>query len=374
MNGQRDYYEVLGVERESSAEDIKKAYRKLAFKYHPDRNQGDKEAETRFKEAAEAYQALSDDKRRAIYDRYGHAGLNQAAGGAGAGGFTSASDLFSSLFGDMFGDIFGGQGRGGVQRGESLRIALSLTLEEAWHGTKRQIEVKRRERCSACDGSRCKPGTSAKPCTLCRGAGQVQQSQGFFSIRTVCPRCRGQGQMIESPCGTCRGEGLELRAAELTVDIPAGIDTGHRLRLTGQGEPGLEGGHRGDLFVDLEITPHESFERREDDLHTQVVVSWPEAVLGTRRKIETFFGDLELEVEAGTQSGETLRLRGQGMPRLKGRDRGDMWVRIQVDVPKKVSSEQRAVIEQLAEAMGAGVPDGKRKGGFSFFNRKKNEP
>ncbi|MCB9832855.1 MAG: molecular chaperone DnaJ [Planctomycetes bacterium] len=365
----RDYYEVLGVEKSASAEEIKKAYRKLAFKFHPDRNKNDAEAEQKFKEAAEAYEVLSDQQRRQRYDQFGHAAEGHGAGpGAGGfGGFTDPQDLFSNLFGDMFGEMFGGGrrrgGRRGPAQGDSLRMRLKLELAEAAHGVTKTIEINRRELCGTCRGSRCKPGSSPVTCTTCGGVGEVAQSQGFFSIRTVCPTCRGEGRMIQDPCGACRGAGLEAKRAEIKVDVPPGVDNGHRLRVQGEGEAAIGEGPRGDLYVDIEVEEDERFERHENDLHAALVLSFPEVALGTKAEVETLSGRVELKVPAGTQSGQVFRLGGHGMPRVRGGGRGDLYVTIQVETPKKLNGEQKELLEKLAESLGKKT-NSKKKGGF----------
>jgi molecular chaperone DnaJ len=364
----RDYYEVLGVDKTATAEEIKKSYRKLAFKFHPDRNQDDDTAEDKFKEAAEAYEVLSDQERRQRYDQFGHAASGHTGGGGGfGGGFSDPQDLFSNLFGDMFGDAFGGGGRrGGGRRGpaagDSLRLRLNLSLEEAADGVKKTVEITRNELCGACSGSRCKPGTSPKTCQTCRGAGEVAQSQGFFSIRAACPQCRGVGETIESPCVECRGQGLVSKKTEITVDIPAGIDTGHRLRVQGEGCAAIGGGPRGDLFVDVELLDHEDLVRRDDDLYTDLDVSFPEVALGTKIDVPTLKSVVELKIPAGTQSGQVFRIPNQGMPRLRGGGQGSLYITVAVETPKKLTPEQRELLEQLAETMNKKVP--KKKGGF----------
>ncbi len=365
----RDYYEVLGVDKSATADEIKKAYRKLAFKYHPDRNQDDDSAEGKFKEAAEAYEVLSDQERRGRYDQFGHAASGQMGGGGfgGGRGFSDPQDLFSNLFGDMFGDMFGGGarrggGRRGPSQGSSLRLRLNLTLAEAASGTKKTVDIAREELCDTCKGSRCKPGTSTKTCTTCGGAGEVAKSQGFFSIRAACPQCHGAGEMIESPCTDCRGQGLVSKKTEITVDIPAGIDTGHRLRVQGEGCASIDGGPRGDLFVDIELLEHESFVRQEDDLYTELSISFPEVALGTKIEAPTLEGMVELKIPAGTQSGQVFRIPNQGMTRLRGGGKGSLYITVQVETPKKLSGEQKELLQKFADTMHKKVS--KKKGGF----------
>lgn len=364
----RDYYEVLGVEKSATAEEIKKAYRKLAFKFHPDRNKDDDTAEGKFKEAAEAYEVLSDQERRGRYDQFGHAASGHSGGGGGfGGGFSDPQDLFSNLFGDMFGDVFGGGGgrrggRRGPAAGDSLRLRLSLTLAEAADGVKKTVDITRNEVCGTCSGSRCKPGTSPKKCQTCHGAGEVAQSQGFFSIRTACPHCRGVGEVIESPCVECKGQGLVSKKTEITVDIPSGIDTGHRLRVQGEGCAAVGGGPRGDLFVDVELIEHDDFIRRDEDLYTELGMSFPEVALGTKIDVPTLKGMVELKVPAGTQSGQVFRIPNQGMPRLRGGGKGSLYITVAVETPSKLSTEQRELLQKLAESMNKTVQ--KKKGGF----------
>lgn len=368
----RDFYDVLGVERDASQDVIKKAYRKLAFKFHPDRNPDDPEAESKFKEAAEAYETLSDDQRRARYDQFGHAASGMGGGGGGGfggGGYTDPRDLFSSIFGnsgfgDMFGDMFGGGRRQrGPQRGDSLRVRVPLSLEEAANGIRKTIDLRRNEPCGTCSGSGCKPGTKPQTCATCGGHGEVTQSQGFFSVRTTCPHCRGAGKTIADPCTTCHGAGVEVKPVEISVDIPAGVDTGHRLRVQGEGEAAPGSGLRGDLYCDIEITEHAEFARDGDDLHTVLEVSFPDVTLGAEKDVKTLDGTASVKLPSGTQSGEVLRLRNQGMPRLRGNGRGDLYVRVQVATPTKITNEQRELIEQLAASMGQNPT--KKKGFFS---------
>ncbi len=372
----RDYYEVLGVSREATPDEIKKAYRKLAFKYHPDRNQDSPEAGEKFKEAAEAYEVLSDTERRAQYDRFGHAGAQQAGFGQGGfqGGFSDPRDLFSNLFGDMFGDIFGGGGgRGratqrGPAKGNSLRIHLQLTLEEAGKGVQRTLEIRRHELCSSCHGSRSASGQGPETCSTCGGMGEVARSQGFFSIRTPCPRCHGEGVIIKDPCQPCGGTGLESKKVEISVDVPAGVDTGHRLRVPGEGDAAPGGGPRGDLFCDIEILPHPHFQRRGDDLFATLELSFPEVALGATREVPGLDGRVEVKIPAGTQSGQVLSLKGQGMPRLRGGRRGNLYIEIKVVTPKKLTSEQKELLEKLAQSMG--IADLKAKRSGFFWGRK----
>lgn len=364
-----DYYEILGVAREASAEEIKKAYRKLALKYHPDKNPGDQEAERKFKEAAEAYDVLRDDDKRARYDRYGKDGLRSAGGGAG---FSSVEDIFS-VFGDIFGgpsifdEIFGGARGGSRRQGENLRVEVPVTLEEAAAGVTRLLSVQRAVSCGDCDGSGAKAGTEPTPCGMCRGTGQVAQSQGFFSIRMACPQCSGSGVVISDPCRTCSGSGRVRRKEDVEVQIPAGIYDGNRMRVPGYGNE-LPGGVAGDLFVVVRLEQHEFFKRVENDVLCEVPISFSQAALGAKVEVPTLRGKALITVPAGTQSGEILRLKGQGFPSLNGHRTGDELVRVNVEVPKKLNSEQEALLRQLAELEDKQV-DSKR---HSFFEKLKN--
>ena len=353
----RDYYEVLGVAKNAEADSIKGAYRKIALRYHPDKNPGNKDAEERFKEAAEAYEVLSDDQKRERYDRFGHAGV----GGAGQQ-FGSMEDIFSA-FGDIFGggrgggSIFeqffggGGGGRGRAQRsgGADLQVNLPVTLEEVRTGVKRKIEIKRNEACDQCRGSGARPGTSPKSCPDCGGSGQVVRSQGFFAMRSTCPRCHGMGEVIDTPCDQCRGNGRVPRKREVSVTIPPGIEDGMQLRLSGEGEAGRRGGVRGDLYCLVRVKPHALFTRDGDDILLEVPIGFAQATLGTDIDVPTLQGRSKLTVPAGTQPGTVLRMRGIGLPRLDGYGVGNQLVRIQVEVPCKLGEEQEALLRKYAE-------------------------
>lgn len=346
MASKRDYYEVLGVPRNAGLDEIKKSYRQAALKFHPDRNPGDKQAETKFKEAAEAYEVLSDSEKRARYDQYGHDGL--AAGGFGPRGFSSADDVFEA-FGDIFGDLFG-FGRQRSRRGASLRVEVELEFEEAAKGVERTIEVKRHETCTTCGGSGAKPGTQPSECPLCGGHGQVLQGGGFFTIRTTCPRCHGTGKHIKDPCKPCGGGGMVREKAEIKVTIPAGIDNETRLRVAGQGEPSPEGGGRGDLFVDVTVRPHAFFERDGNHLFCELPISFVQAALGADVEVPTLDGKASLKIPRGTPAGQVFRLRGKGLPDVSGRGTGDLLVRLAIDVPKHLTKEQETMLREYAKS------------------------
>jgi molecular chaperone DnaJ len=370
----RDYYEVLGVERNASADDIKKAYRKLAMKHHPDRNPGDKAAETAFKEAAEAYEVLSDEKKRARYDQHGHAGV-EGQGHAGQG-FNSMEDIFAQ-FGDVFGggsifDQFFGGGGGGRQhpnQGASLKLGLEISFREAVQGCTKTIDLRRHEPCGTCKGTGAKPGTKPKTCAMCGGHGQVRQGQGFFIVQTTCPQCGGSGKMIADPCKDCKGQGQVPEKVTIKVRIPAGIEDGSRLRVAGEGEAGRENGPRGDLFVQVRVAADPFFERHEDHLVCKIPVTYAQATLGGELEIPTLEGSAKLRIPAGTQPGEILRMRGLGVPGERGR--GDQLVVVQLSVPKKVSERQRELLAELGAIEDAG---GEQRGFFdkvkSFFQAK----
>ncbi|RDV38875.1 molecular chaperone DnaJ [Bradymonadaceae bacterium TMQ3] len=358
----RDYYEVLGVSRDVDDKELKKAYRRLAMKYHPDRNPDDAEAEASFKEAAEAYEVLSDAQKRARYDRFGHEGVRGAAG-PGAG-FHSMDDIFSQ-FGDIFGDMFGfgggrGRPRGGPQRGSDLREDIHLTFKEAAFGTSRTISVVRHNDCETCSGSGAKPGTSPVTCSTCQGRGQINHSQGFFTLTSTCPHCQGSGKRIEDPCGDCHGSGKQQATREVSVTIPAGVDTGMRLRLGGEGEAGTRGGPQGDLYVFIHVERSEVFERDHEDLHLRQPISFVQAILGAEIEIPTLESNETISVKPGTQHGDTLVLKNQGLARVQGSGRGHLVVHFDVEIPTKISSKEREHLESYAELRGIPV----KKGGF----------
>ncbi|MBN8281037.1 MAG: molecular chaperone DnaJ, partial [Gammaproteobacteria bacterium] len=353
----RDYYEVLGVDRKAAEADIKKAYRRLAMKHHPDRNPGDEKAEAAFKEAKEAYEVLSDADKRAVYDQHGHAGVEAAAnGGRGGPGF-SPGDAFGDIFGDVFGDIFGGGGRRGrstVFRGADLRYELTLTLEQAVFGDTVNLTIPSLSTCETCSGSGAKPGTKPVTCKTCDGAGQVRMSQGFFSIQQACPACRGTGQQIESPCGTCQGRGRVQKTKTLAVKVPAGVDNGDRIRLTGEGEAGQNGGPPGDLYVEIRIQAHDIFEREGADLSCVIPVNFAVAALGGSVQVPTLDGEVTLKIPAETQSGRVFRLRGKGVRPVRASGPGDLFCRVEVETPVNLTGEQKRLLEAFNEALMAG--------------------
>jgi molecular chaperone DnaJ len=370
MSDKRDYYEVLGVGRDASSEDIKRAYRKLALKHHPDQNKGDPSAEARFKEAAEAYDVLADAEKRKRYDQFGHAGLGQGGFGS-AGRFTNVEDIFEA-FGDIFGggggifgDLFGARrgNRGGPRPGRDLRIVLDLDLEEIDQGVERTISIKRQEACGACKGSGAKPGTSPIQCTTCAGRGQVHRSQGFFTMASPCPRCQGAGRVIESPCGECSGAGRTTQKAEVTISVPAGVEENMRIRVSGAGDSGEPGAPRGDLYCVIQEKEHKVFQRSGSDVMTEVPFSFTQLSLGDKVEIPTLRGRVEMSIPAGTQSGKVFRLRGQGLPAVEGRGRGDQLVRVFVEVPKKLTERQKELLREFAEI------EVKNSGSRSFFEK-----
>jgi molecular chaperone DnaJ len=350
----RDYYEVLGVGRDANDQQIKSAYRKLALNHHPDRNPGDKSAEEKFKEAAEAYAVLADAQKRAAYDRFGHAAVSGAAGGQGFDPtiFADFGDILGGL-GDVFGfgDLFGGRRRGGPQRGSDLRYDLEISFDEAAKGTETTIQVPRLETCSTCHGTGAASGTSPVTCPQCRGTGQIRRQQGFFTIAHTCGQCRGAGRIVQKPCQTCHGATQVQADRKLTVKIPAGIATGQRLRLHGEGEHGMGGGPPGDLYVVIGVQEHAFFRRDGNDLVFEMPVSYPTLALGGEITVPTLDGTDKLKIPEGTAAGSTFRLRSKGMPDVSGRGRGDLYVNLQVDVPKKLTKDQKALLQQLAKVL-----------------------
>ena len=365
----RDYYEVLGLGRDADEAAIKKAFRALAMKHHPDKNPGDAQAEALFKEAAEAYEVLSDGDKRARYDRFGHAGVEGASAAAG-GSFESIFESFADLFGGggLFEGFFGGRGRRGPRGGANVRADVELEFLEAARGCKKMVAYARRERCVECQGSGAKAGTSPVSCDLCRGRGQVIQATGFIQIQTACPKCRGQGQVIRDPCVACRGEGSTSLRREVEVTVPAGVDDGTILRVPGEGEPGEPGAPSGDLHVVMRVRQHEFFQRRGQDVVLEVPITFTQAALGTTLEVPTVDGKTELKIKRGTQSGEVYELRGQGIVDPRDGVRGDQFVQLVVEVPRKLNKKQEELLRQLAELEEANVSP-RRK---SFFEKLKS--
>ena len=348
-----DYYEVLGVSREASDQELKSAYRKLAMKYHPDRNPGDHAAEEKFKQASEAYQVLADADKRAAYDRYGHAGVG-ASGPSGFGGFSSTVDL-GDIFGDLFGEMFnigGGQQRGTrQQRGDDLRFDLTIDFDDAVFGAETEIKIRRLETCTTCNGRGSASGRGPTVCSQCQGRGQIRYQQGFFSVARTCSACGGTGSIIGDPCQACRGETRVAKELKLKVKVPPGVEDGTRIRYAGEGDAGRSNGPKGDLYVVLSIRPHDFFERHGDDLHCVVPISFPQAALGAEIEIPGIDGPVNLKIPEGTQSGKELRIRGRGVPFLNEKGHGDLVVKVLVQVPRKLSRQQREVVQKLAELM-----------------------
>ncbi len=369
----KDYYEVLGLSKSAAQEEIKKAYRKLALKYHPDKNPGNKEAEERFKEAAEAYEVLHDPQKRQVYDQFGHAGLD----GRGFHGFGDVSDIFSA-FGDVFGDLFGlggmfdmgGRGRTGARRGSDLRYDLKISFLDAAFGKEVSIEIPRHESCPRCGGNRAEPDTSIKACPTCGGKGSVIRTQGFFSISTTCPRCHGDGSFIELPCRDCRGQGRVIKKKTLGVKIPAGIEDSNRLRLHGEGESGQAGGPSGDLYVFIRVLEHPVFARRGDDIICEIPISFTQATLGGEIEVPALEDTAKLTIPSGTPTGEVFRLRGLGIPHLHGRGRGNQLVRVEIQTPKKLTAEQEDLLREYARLSGEEVAP-QKEGFLKRFAHKK---
>lgn len=374
----RDYYEILGVQKGVGQDELKRAYRKLAFKYHPDRNKGDENAAEYFKEATEAYEVLNDPEKRRIYDQFGHDGLKQ---GGYQRGFSSFEDIFS-----MFGDIFGG-GRGGsifedffdlgsrggrsrrrVRRGASLKCELELSLKEAFTGVERTIDLKRNEICADCNGSGAKPGTAPEVCPQCRGQGEVLQSQGFFSLRTACPQCQGSGEFIPSPCSKCRGSGRNPTQRQITVRIPPGIQDNTQMRVSGEGEPGFNGGPRGDLYCIIGLREHPLFERHNDDLICEIPISFAQAALGTDIEVPSLTNKVTLKIPSGTQTGRIFRMKGLGMPNVYGHGQGDLLIRVKIETPLKLSAQQKQLLREFAQLEEKNVSPERK----SFFEKVKS--
>ena len=353
----RDYYEVLGVSKNASDGEIKKAYRAKAMKYHPDRNQGDKTAEGKFKEVSEAYEVLSDSQKRSAYDQFGHAGVNQGQGGFGGGGFSDAGG-FGDVFGDIFGDIFGQGGRGGqaqsARRGADLKYNLSVSLEDAFHGKTVEIRVPTWVSCDSCQGSGARSGSGKTACVRCHGQGAIRMQQGFFSVQQTCPECGGSGQVIKDPCPDCMGQGRVKKTKTLSVKIPAGVDTGDRIRLSGEGEAGEQGAPAGDLYVQINVKSHEIFAREGSNLYCDVPVSFAMACLGGAVEVPTLSGKVKLKIPPETQTAKQFRLKGQGVPGLRSGGSGDLICKIVVETPVKLTAEQKKILESLNHSLTAG--------------------
>lgn len=367
MAKQRDYYEILGVPKDANADAIKKAYRKLAMQFHPDKNPGNKEAEDKFKEAAEAYEVLSDSEKRAKYDRFGHQAFN--AGGGGGPHFHDAADIFEA-FGDIFGDFFGGQGqrRGGAsqrnrpRRGSDLRYFLEVKLDDVISGLQTPIEFECEETCKSCTGTGAAKGTQPETCPTCHGQGQVIRSQGFFQMASPCPQCRGTGQLIKKPCPDCHGNGRVMKKRKLMVNVPPGVSTGTQLRLSGEGEAGERGGPPGDLYVEIRVKKHPKFDRDEEDLLGHLSVSYLQALLGAEIEVETLRGKKLLKVPAGASPGEVMKLSGEGLPTIRGHRVGDLLLKLDVKFPKKLSKQEEKLLREIADHKGEKVNS--EKAGF----------
>lgn len=382
MSDKRDYYELLGVEKTATAQEIKKAYRKLAMKYHPDRNPGDKEAEEKFKEINEAYEVLSDEEKRKMYDQFGHDGVN---GQGGFGGFNQGDFGGFGGFEDIFGDIFGFGGSGGSRRrgpvrGADIRQRVRVTFEEAAKGVKKEIKVTRREECSECNGTGAKAGTSKKTCPNCHGAGTVRSVQrtpfGNIASTKTCPNCNGTGEIIETPCSKCKGTGSIRKTKTIEVDIPAGIDDGQMIKLSGQGEFGEAGAPRGDLYIIVEVMPHELFTRDGYDIYIDMPITFVQAALGDEIEVPTLDGKVKYSIPEGTQTGTVFRLRDRGIKRIRGNSRGDQYVKVTVEVPRKLSDRQKELLKEFAGECGSGEHE--KKETFSkkiekLFGKKKNK-
>jgi len=354
----RDFYEVLGVAKDVNDKDLKKAFKRLAMKHHPDRNQDNPEAEEKFKEAKEAYDVLSDSQKRAAYDQFGHAGVDPSMGGGGFGAGAGAGGAnFSDVFGDVFGDIFGGGGGGGgrqrqrAYRGSDLRYNLDLSLEDAVAGTTVKIKVPTLVSCKTCDGSGSKKGSDASTCTTCGGVGQVRMQQGFFSVQQTCPHCHGQGKVITDPCGSCHGQGRVEETKTLSVKVPAGVDTGDRIRLGGEGEAGENGGPAGDLFVQVNVKRHAIFDRDENNLHCSVPISMTMAALGGEIEVPTLTGRVKLKIPSETQSGKLFRLRNQGVVPVRGGPKGDLLCKVTVETPVNLTKEQKELLQKFDDSL-----------------------
>ncbi len=368
----RDYYEVLGVKKDVDAAELKKAYRRVAMKFHPDRNPDDPSAEEKFKEANEAYEVLSDDNKRAAYDRHGHAGVDGQAGMGGGAGFNNFSDIFGDVFGDIFGGGAGRGSRGGPARGSDLRYNLELSLEEAVKGTNVQIKVPTLVSCKTCDGSGAKAGSKPVTCTTCGGHGQVRMQQGFFSVQQTCPTCRGRGTIISDPCKSCHGQGRVEETKTLSVKVPAGVDTGDRIRLSGEGEAGADGGPSGDLYVQVHVREHNIFKRDGADLYCEVPIDFVDAALGGELEVPTLDGRVKLKVPAETQTGKLFKLRGKGVAPVRGGGVGDLLCRVVVETPVGLTNKQKELLKEFQATMKGGKYSPKQSSWFDgvkkFFN------
>ena len=347
---QKDFYEILGVSKDADGDSIKKAYRKMAMQYHPDKNPGDKEAEAKFREAAEAYGILSDSEKRAKYDRFGHAAFS---GGHGGGGFHSAEDVFSN-FGDIFGDLFGMGGqqqrrRSGPSRGADLRYITEVQLKDVIAGSEKEIEFETDVNCDECKGTGAEKGSAPTGCTTCGGSGQVVRAQGFFTMASTCPTCKGSGTMIKNPCKPCKGKGRKVQARKIRVSIPAGVDTGTRLRVSGEGEGGFQGGPSGDLYVEIRVKNHPNFQRRNEDLFAELSVPYVQMILGAEIEVPTVTDETMLEIPKGTHPGELIKLKGHGLPSLKGNRRGDIYYQVNVLLPQKLSKDEEKHLREIAK-------------------------
>lgn len=377
MSTKRDYYEILGLERTADADTIKKAYRKLAMQFHPDRNPGDHEAESKFKEAAEAYEILSSADKRAQYDRFGHRAFQGGQGGGYQGGFTDINDIFSQ-FGDVFGDFFGGggspfgsqqqsRGRTGPRKGSDLRFLTEVELASVFKDDEKQIEFETDEHCSDCNGSGAAKGSNAVTCKVCKGQGQVIRQQGFFTMATTCSACAGSGETIENPCKTCHGKGRAKVKRKIKVNLPAGVDNGTRLRIHGEGEGGYKGGPAGDLFVEIRVKDHDVYEREGDHLFADLDVPFEQFMLGGEMKVEALDGEVEIEIPRGAEPGERLKISSRGVPSLRGSRRGDLFYTLHPEFPSKITPEEEVLLRQLAELRKVNVAPEKK----GFFARKK---
>ncbi|GKX56218.1 chaperone protein DnaJ [Leminorella grimontii] len=364
----KDYYEILGVGRDADEREIKKAYKRLAMKHHPDRNQGDKDSEEKFKEIKEAYEVLTDPQKKAAYDQYGHAAFEQGGMGGGGfgGGFGGGAD-FNDIFGDVFGDIFGGR-RQRASRGADLQYTMTLTLEEAVRGVAKEIRIPTLAECDVCHGSGAKAGTSATTCSTCHGSGQVQMRQGFFAVQQTCPTCHGRGKIIKDPCTKCHGQGRVEKTKTLSVKIPAGVDTGDRVRLSGEGQAGENGAPAGDLYVQVQVKQHPIFERDGNNLYCEVPISFAMAALGGEIEVPTLDGRVSLKIPAETQTGKLFRMRGKGVKSVRGGSQGDLLCRVVVETPVKLNEKQKELLKELDESLGGDKGSRNSPRSKSFFD------